>query len=293
MVNPFRAKRYRSAVAPVTVFGRGGAAMIKTPRLEWEPITDNESVIALHFQAPYDWNGLLNFLRPRAIGGSEIVTADAYERSGVRVTHNAWRNVVLVDNDSQADRVRTMFDVDADIAAIESHFARDPLLGPLVRAHPGIRVPGTWDPFEMAIRAIVGQQVSVAGATTLMARIATRHGIVAQKLMRARTNPGMPQARWSAIRGLARAVTRGEVTFQRGETLDDSIARMTALPGIGPWTAHYIAMRALREPDAFPSGDLGVRKAAGMISDRELLARAEAWRPFRAYATMLLWRSLG
>jgi AraC family transcriptional regulator of adaptative response / DNA-3-methyladenine glycosylase II len=111
--------------------------------------------------------------------------------------------------------------------------------------------------------------------------------------MRARTNPGMPQARWDAIRGLARAVARGEVTFTRGTTLDESIASLTALPGIGPWTAHYIAMRALREPDAFPHSDLGVRKAAGMISDRELLARAEAWRPYRAYATMLLWKSLG
>jgi AraC family transcriptional regulator of adaptative response / DNA-3-methyladenine glycosylase II len=112
-------------------------------------------------------------------------------------------------------------------------------------------------------------------------------------LMRARTNPGMPQARWDAIRGLARGVARGEMTFTRGATLDESIAHLTALPGIGPWTAHYIAMRALREPDAFPHTDLGVRKAAGMISDRELLARAEAWRPYRAYATMLLWKSLG
>jgi len=110
--------------------------------------------------------------------------------------------------------------------------------------------------------------------------------------MRARTNPGMPQVRWNTIRGLARAVARGEVTFERGATLDDSIERLVAIPGIGPWTAHYIAMRALRGPDAFPHTDLGIRKAAGMISDRELLAKSEAWRPYRAYATMLLWRSL-
>jgi AraC family transcriptional regulator of adaptative response / DNA-3-methyladenine glycosylase II len=247
-------------------------------------------VIALSYRTPYDWNGILEFLRPRAIAGLETVTEEAYERDGVRVT-NAGEAVVVSDA-SEAARVRTMFDVDADIAAIEKHFARDKTLGPLVRKYPGIRVPGTWDAFEMAIRAIVGQQISVAGATTLMARIASRHGVTPQSLMRARTNPGMPQTRWNTIRGLARAVARGEVTFARGATLDESIARLTALPGIGPWTAHYIAMRALREPDAFPHSDLGIRKAAGTTSDRELLARAEAWRPYRSYATMLLWRSL-
>jgi AraC family transcriptional regulator of adaptative response / DNA-3-methyladenine glycosylase II len=247
-------------------------------------------VIALRYNTPYDWSGMLNFLRPRAIAGVEIVRDDAYERDGVRVTHDA--GAVIVSDASEAARVRTMFDVDADIAAIEKQFARDKTLGPLVRRFPGIRVPGTWDPFEMAIRAIVGQQISVAGATTLMARIASRHGVTPQSLMRARTNPGMPQSRWNTIRGLARAVARGEVTFERGATFDESIATLTALPGIGPWTAHYIAMRALREPDAFPHTDLGIRKAAGMITDRELLAKSEAWRPYRAYATMLLWRSL-
>jgi AraC family transcriptional regulator of adaptative response / DNA-3-methyladenine glycosylase II len=247
-------------------------------------------VISLKYQAPYDWSGILDFLRPRAIAGVETVTDEAYERDGVRVT-NA-RDAVVVSDSAEAVRVRTMFDVDTDIAAIEKQFARDKTLGPLVRRFPGIRVPGAWVPFEMAIRAIVGQQISVAGATTLMARIASRHGVTPQSLMRARTNPGMPQTRWNTIRGLARAVARGEVTFERSATLDESIASLTALPGIGPWTAHYIAMRALREPDAFPHTDLGVRKAAGMITDRELLSRAEAWRPYRAYATMLLWRSL-
>jgi AraC family transcriptional regulator of adaptative response / DNA-3-methyladenine glycosylase II len=244
----------------------------------------------LHYTPPYDWTAILNFLRPRAIAGVETVSEDAYEREGVRVTHDAEQNSVIVTD--EADRLRVMFDVGADIAPIERLFARDTTLGPLVRRFPGIRVPGTWDAFEMAIRAIVGQQISVAGATTLMARIASRHGVTPQSLMRARTNPGMPQTRWNTIRGLARAVARGEVTFERGATLDDSIANLTKLPGIGPWTAHYIAMRALRETDAFPHTDLGIRKAAGMLSDRELLAKAEAWRPYRAYATMLLWRSL-
>jgi AraC family transcriptional regulator of adaptative response / DNA-3-methyladenine glycosylase II len=247
-------------------------------------------VIELYYRPPYDWTGILNFLRPRAIAGVEIVTDDSYVRDGVRVTHDS--GAVIVSDASEAVRVHTMFDIDADIAAIEKQFARDKTLGPLVRRFPGIRVPGTWDPFEMAIRAIVGQQISVSGATTLMARIASRHGVTPQSLMRARTNPGMPQSRWNTIRGVARAVVRGEVTFQRGATLDESIATLTALAGIGPWTAHYIAMRALREPDAFPHTDLGIRKAAGMITDRELLTKSEAWRPYRAYATMLLWRSL-
>ena len=247
---------------------------------------------ALSYRSPYDWKGILDFLRPRALADIETIEADSYARGSVRVTHDPAGKTIIVSDPSEAERVRTMFDLDADIARIEKHFGRDPMLGPLVRAHRGIRVPGTWDPFEMAIRAMVGQQISVAGATTLTARIASRHGIVPQTLMRARTNPGMPLSRWNAIRGLARAVARGEVTFERGATLDESIGRLTALPGIGPWTAHYIAMRALREPDAFPRGDLGLRKAAGMISDRELLARAEAWRPYRAYAAMLLWRSL-
>ena len=248
--------------------------------------------VRIPYRTPYDWNAILRFLRPRAIAGVETIEDDAYLRGSVRVTHDAARNAIVVNDKSEANRVRKIFDVDADIAAIEKHFARDPTLGPLVRKHRGIRVPGAWDPFEMAIRAIVGQQISVAGATTLMARIAKRHGITPLTLMRARTNPGMPQSRWNSIRGLARGVVRGEVTFARGATLEESIERMTELPGIGPWTAHYIAMRALREPDAFPHSDLGLRKAAGMISDRELLARAEAWRPYRSYATMLLWRSL-
>ena len=251
---------------------------------------DNAAVTLLAYRPPYDWPAILNFLRPRAIAGVEVVSGDAYERGTVRVTNEP--NAVIVNDTSESDRVRTMFDVDADIAAIAKLFARDKTLGPLMKKHPGIRVPGTWDPFEMAIRAIVGQQISVAGATTLMARISSRYGVTPRSLMRARTNPGMPQTRWNSIRGLARAVARGEVAFERGATLDESIERLTSLPGIGPWTAHYIAMRALREPDAFPHADLCIRKAAGMISDRELLARAEAWRPYRAYATMLLWRSL-
>src|SRR6476619_7636656 len=131
----------------------------------------------LPYKTPYDWDAILAFLRPRTIAGLESIDGDNYVRGAVRVTHDKSRSAIVVNDKSEADRIRRIFDVDADIAAIERHFARDPTLGPLIRAHRGIRVPGAWDSFEMAIRAIVGQQISVAGATTIMARIATRHGI--------------------------------------------------------------------------------------------------------------------
>ena len=131
------------------------------------------------------------------------------------------------------------------------------------------------------MRAIVGQQVSVAGATTIMTRIVTRYGTSPERIARASgANIGMPAARWETIRGVARAAAEGELTLER----------IQSLRGIGPWTANYIAMRVFRDPDAFPHTDLGVRKAMGMAPEREILARAEGWRPWRAYAAMLLWR---
>jgi AraC family transcriptional regulator, regulatory protein of adaptative response / DNA-3-methyladenine glycosylase II len=248
-------------------------------------------------RAPFHWPALLDFLRPRAVAGVEVVGEDSYRRGDVEVRFDG--TALLLEGTAArrlpADdvaRVHHLFDVDADSAAIAHHLGRDRLLAPIVAANLGIRVPGAWDPFELAVRAIVGQQVSVAAATTLMGRIAARHGLEPEGLMRARVNVGMPSARWETIRGLARAVARGDVVLARGATLDDSIAALTSVRGIGPWTAHYIAMRALREPDAFPQGDLGLRKAAGNITDRELLRRSEGWRPWRAYAAMLLWRSL-
>ena len=241
-------------------------------------------------RAPFHWRALLDFLRPRAVAGLEVVGEDSYRRGEVEVRFNG--NALECSSVSCRFQIRHLFDVNADSNVIAAHLSRDPLLAPLVSANPGIRVPGAWDPFELAIRAIVGQQVSVAAATTLMGRIASRHGLQPEGLMRARANVGMPSARWETIRGLARAVALGEVVLRRGPTLEESISALTAVRGIGPWTAHYIAMRALREPDAFPHGDLGLRKAAGNITDRQLLRLAEPWRPYRAYAAMLLWRSL-
>ncbi|MGZ4777589.1 MAG: DNA-3-methyladenine glycosylase family protein, partial [Thermoanaerobaculia bacterium] len=192
-------------------------------------------------------------------------------------------------------RVRKLFDLAADPIAIEAHLIRDKQLARRVAKLPGVRVPGAWDPFEVGVRAIVGQQVSVAAATTIMGRIVERYGEGAfptpRRLMNARgTAIGMPRARWATIRALAAAEAR-EGLFTQRRSLDESISTLTSIRGIGPWTAHYIAMRALREPDAFPAGDLGLRKAMANLSDRELRERAEGWRPYRAYAAMLLWQT--
>jgi len=180
------------------------------------------------------------------------------------------------------ERARRLFDVDANPRAIHAVLANDKLLAPRLRKRPGVRVPGAWDPFELAVRAIVGQQVSVAGARTILGRIAAAHGFVPEVLAEVMLG-GMPRKRAETIRLLARAVANREIVLERG-----SLGALTSIPGIGPWTAQYIAMR-LGEPDAFPAGDLILRRNAGDLTERELLRRAEAWRPFRAYGAMLLW----
>jgi AraC family transcriptional regulator of adaptative response / DNA-3-methyladenine glycosylase II len=231
---------------------------------------------------PFHWEALLDFLRPRLVPGESVVDG-VYRRGEVSVRFDGCSLIVNTDDPDVLARVHRLFDVDADVGAIARHFAKEKMLAPLLKKHPGIRVPGAWDPFEVCVRAIVGQQVSVAGATTIMTRIVTRYGTSPERIARARgTNIGMPAARWETIRAVARAAAAGELTLDR----------LTALRGIGPWTANYIAMRVFHDPDAFPHTDLGVRKAMGMAPEREILARAEAWRPWRAYAAMLLWKSL-
>lgn len=231
---------------------------------------------------PFHWPALLDFLRSRCVPGESVVDG-VYRRGDVTVRFDGRALVVNSDDPGVLARVHRLFDVGADVDAIARHFRKDKLLAPLLARNAGIRVPGAWDPFEVCVRAIVGQQVSVAGATTIMTRIVTRYGTAPERIARARgTDIGMPAARWETIRGLARAAAEGDLTLDRIKTLR----------GIGPWTANYIAMRVFRDADAFPHSDLGVRKALGMAPEREILARAEAWRPWRAYAAMLLWRSL-
>ena len=280
--------------------------------------------LKLPFLPPYPWPWLLSFLGARAIPGVEAVVDDGYRRSivtregptiiEVRLDPNSEALLVSSDNalDSQSDRLKRQFDVLSDPAVIDGQLGADPLLAPLVAARPGLRVPKAWDVFELAIRAIVGQQVSVAGATTVTGRIAARFGTplvgadgpvnrvfpTPEQLAEADVaTTGMPGKRTRTINNFAAAVAGGDVVFDDFDDLEDMVERLCALPGIGPWTANYIAMRGLGLADAFPVGDLGLVRAfearGEILSHGELTARAEAWRPWRAYATMHLWASAG
>ena len=235
---------------------------------------------SLSYRAPLDWDGILAWLGARAIPGVESVEGGAYVRGAVRVRLEDG----VVRATSEMHRARRLFDLDADPAAIRGALSRDPMLGPLLARRPGVRVPGAWDPFELAVRAIVGQQVSVAGARTVLGRIAAKHGIAPEVLAEV-TVEGMPRSRAETIRALAREVASGRLALE-GPSPD--VSRLQEIRGIGPWTASYIAMR-LGDADAFPAGDLVLRRNAGNLSERQLLERAERWRPFRAYAAMLLW----
>ncbi len=204
-----------------------------------------------------------------------------------------------------------MFDLDADPRAIAATLGASSVLKPLLRQRPGLRLPGGWDGFEIAVRAVLGQQVSVAAARTLATRIVQRWGeplgapalAGLEQLFPTPTQLadadlreiGVTTARAASIRGIARALRDGQIDFRAEQSLEEFVARWVALPGIGDWTAHYIAMRALSHADAFPAADLILRRAAAgdrpELSTRALTALAEAWRPWRAYAVMHLWRS--
>jgi AraC family transcriptional regulator of adaptative response / DNA-3-methyladenine glycosylase II len=225
----------------------------------------------MHIRQPFDWEAILAWLGARAIPGVESIADGVYARGSVRVTFDGE----AIHANGELRRVRRLFDVDADPAAIAATLSRDRMLAPLLRQRPGVRVPGAWEPFELAVRAIVGQQVSVAAARTILGRIAASHGLTAEALANV-TVEGMPRKRAETIRLFAREVANG------------ADVREVRVPGVGPWTRSYIAMR-LGDPDAFPAGDLILRRNAGNLTERELLQRAERWRPFRAYAAMLLW----
>jgi AraC family transcriptional regulator, regulatory protein of adaptative response / DNA-3-methyladenine glycosylase II len=227
------------------------------------------------------------------------------------VEGHVYRRTALVDGragvveiglrSDPGGRGRLVLGLDADHALIEPVLSADPLLAPLVAARPGLRVAGAWDGFELAVRAVLGQQVSVAAGRGLAERIASVHGPPLPEpvgsLSRLFPGPeqlaaveldGMPAARAWAVRALAQAVTEGLVIDERQDR-EFVRAALLELPGIGPWTVEYIAMRALRDPDAFPASDLVLRNALGGLSPAEALTRAEAWRPWRAYAAMHLW----
>jgi AraC family transcriptional regulator of adaptative response / DNA-3-methyladenine glycosylase II len=268
----------------------------------------------LSFRSPLDWGALLGFLAPRAIPGVEVVDAATYRRTislhGKRGTIEVRLGRMLelsIDfPDVRAliaivERVRRLFDLRADPSEIHARLRRDPLLAAF---RPGLRVPGAWDGFELAVRAILGQQVSVKGATTLAGRLVHAFGEpvdcgnglthifpTPERLAAADySSIGLPVARAEAIRQLALAVARGELVFSGVADPAAFIERFKKLPGIGEWTAQYVAMRALGEPDAFPAADLGLLHASGIGNPRQLEQRAESWRPWRAYAAMHLWQ---
>jgi AraC family transcriptional regulator, regulatory protein of adaptative response / DNA-3-methyladenine glycosylase II len=285
------------------------------------------AALELRYRPPLDWDALLAFLAARAIPGVEAVSDGVYRRTHgvaggaalvrvsavagaprVRLEVSPPSAVALLD---LAARTRRLLDLDADPAAVAAALGGDPVLGPSARARPGLRVPGAWDGFEVAVRALLGQQVSVKAATTLAGRLVAACGIrlpaPVDGLTHLFPSPdavaavdparlGLPRARAEALRGLARAVARGEVDLRPGASLDATVAALRTLPGVGPWTAQYLAMRAAGEPDAFPAGDLGIRKALGArgepVAEREAERRSAAWRPWRAYAAMHLWASL-
>ncbi len=290
--------------------------------------------LRLSYAPPYDWAAMIDFLAARAIPGVEAVEPDRYMRTidlngrhgTIEVTpakHHAALAVTIRFPSVRAlptivARVRRVFDLGADVRTIASQLAVDPYLAPLVAARPGLRVPGAWDGFELAVRAILGQQITVTAARRLAAKLVLAHGEptagaedpvaprlasltkvfpTPERLARADlSHLGMPRARLAALSALAAAVAADPSLLRAEQGLDAAVARLKALPGIGEWTAHYIAMRALGEPDAFPAGDVGLLRAvAGPNGTRptpsDLLKRAEAWRPWRAYAAQHLWAS--
>ena len=295
-------------------------------RQQRRDVTDSFSDFSfrLAYRPPLDWERMVGFLGQRAIPGVEMVRDGAYcrtvraERGGreftgeVEVRHEPAMGMLRVRLSdgllpvcaAVVERIRRLFDLQADPEAIAA------VLCPLADGCPGLRLPGCVDGFEMAVRAVLGQQISVAGARTLAGRMASRFGdametsgaglthlfpsarrlagVSAEEIARV----GMPGKRAQTVAALARAVADGKVLLEPGGDIEVSLAALRAIPGIGEWTAQYIAMRALAWPDAFPHGDLGLQKALGERDSKKILKMAEKWRPWRAYAALHLWTSL-
>ncbi len=286
--------------------------------------------LRLEFRPPFAWESLLSFLRGRAIPGVESVDGGEYRRTVRLGPHVGWLSVRRADGEMPAlfaslstslvpriapivARLRALFDLDAEPDAIAEHLRKDARFTPMLVRTPGLRLPGAFDPFEMSVRAVLGQQVSVKGARTLCGRLVAAFGRSAE---RGDGSPaelhaffptaselaavsieelcaiGLPQSRAATLVGLATEVATGRMDLTGAAPMEETLAALQALRGIGPWTAQYVAMRALRWPDAFVAGDLGVRKALGAPTLRAVEAMGQRWRPWRGYAVMHLWNSL-
>ena len=284
-----------------------------------------EVKLQLSYRPPYDWPQMLDFFRARAISGLEFVDNTSYARAiylwgqtGLfRITHAskghkldvAFHFPDLTQLQPAIARIRRQFDLDADCSHIREKLSRDADLAGLIEQFPGLHVPGNWDLFELSVRAVLGQQISVAAAATFAKRIVARFGIPLaasplEEITHAFPTPailakadltsvGLTNRRAETLNNLARIFESGDLNLEKAESLEAVEERLCALKGIGPWTAHYIALRALKEPDAFPESDLGLLRALEKSGIRptpdQLRNRAEAWRPWRAYAAQLLW----
>jgi AraC family transcriptional regulator of adaptative response / DNA-3-methyladenine glycosylase II len=281
----------------------------------------DEYEFRLSFRPPYQWQAMLRFLAQRAIPGVELVEVNCYRRT-IALNGSAGKLSVALDEKNSAlsvqisfpeprwlfqiiEKVRRLFDLTADPREISAHLSRDPLLAARVADLPGLRIPGCWDGFELAIRAILGQQISVAGASTLAGRLVEQFGMKISETDRPThlfpnadalatadiVQIGLPKARAETIKAVARNVSAGRLSFEAAQNTEEFRARLCEIPGIGDWTAQYIAMRALGDTDAFPATDLGLMRAMSLQSAREITRRAESWRPWRAYAAMYLWQT--
>jgi AraC family transcriptional regulator of adaptative response / DNA-3-methyladenine glycosylase II len=284
--------------------------------------------LRLRYRPPYDWASMLAFLAARAIPGVEVVENSRYLRTigldgftgTIEVSHlPALQSLAVTIRFPRVQsmppivsRVRRLFDLGADIETIDAHLSLDNRMAPLVAIRPGLRAPGAWDCFELAVRAVLGQQVSVAAARRLAAQLVANHGdqvsagLVsdsrlthlfpdARRLAAAPSiSVGMPAARKTALQELAIAAAADPDLFRPLATIEETIARLRQIRGIGEWTAQYIALRAVRETDAFPAHDVGLLRGAERMDGArptvpDLLMRSECWRPWRAYAAQHLW----
>jgi AraC family transcriptional regulator of adaptative response / DNA-3-methyladenine glycosylase II len=311
------------------LFGRPPGSLRRLTVADASSGPKGEVIIHLTYRPPYDWPAMASFLKARAIPGVEVVSNVRYMRTieieGVHgivavdpAPGNALRIAVRFSRLSALPtiiaRVRRVFDLAADPYAINTQLSEDLVLAPLVAARPGLRVPGAWDGFELAVRAVLGQQITVAAGVRLAGKLVARYGfplagtsLETEGLTHVFPRPeqlatadltalGMPRVRAATLASLAAAVVADPQVLGGGRSLTECVTRLRALPGIGEWTAQYIVMRELREPDAFPAGDVGLLRAmtdstGRRPSSRELLARAERWRPWRAYAAQHLWAS--
>jgi AraC family transcriptional regulator of adaptative response / DNA-3-methyladenine glycosylase II len=310
----------------LSLFGRAPGDLRRASGVEVPAGPQGEITLRLRYCPPYDWPAILEFLRLRAIHGLERVAAGRYTRTvqlgrlqGTIAVQPAAGNALdvtvrfprLSTLPEIIARLRRVFDLAADPVAISAHLAKDRTLAALVKARPGLRLPGAWDGFELAIRAVLGQQITVTAAVRLAGRLVAAHGTPMAApdgdLTRVFPTPealasvdltslGMPRSRAASLSAVAAAAVADPHLFDATAGLDDAVRRLRSIHGVGEWTAQYIALRQLREPDAFPAADVGLLRAMATQEGRayspsELLDRSSAWRPWRAYAAQHLWTS--